>query len=50
MAITKPLLEKWFGLFDSTLRAHNITSANLWNMDGIGFQMGMLGKSHIVIP
>jgi hypothetical protein len=49
VAITKPMLDAWYELYDSTLRKYNIKKRNIWNMDEVGFQMGVLGRTKIVI-
>jgi hypothetical protein len=44
------LLEQWFPLFHSMLLDINISLKHIWNTDEIGFQVGVPGRQHVVIP
>ena len=41
-------IREWFDLVRNTINKYGITSADMWNFDETGFQMGVLGSATVV--
>ncbi len=50
VAITKPVVESWLNLWQSTIAKYSITQEHIYNMNKTGIMMGVLGRSLVVIP
>ena len=50
VTFTKSMLHSWFDLFRQTCERYSITLDQIWNMDETGLQMGVVGRSMVVVP